>query len=860
MVTIPRYQPRTMTPVGGQQLRSGVQSIGGDLQAIGQGLRLAGSVADQLVTERDRRAAEAEREEAERQRLAAAEEKATAEAWSAPVLSQAALDMGAGWYDDLAETGDDGAGLEQRISGRIDQVYDPIIQSATTPTARQLAEDAKRKAQAEWVPKAREKTWDSRQAWFENQGKVAQGTAIAAIQSARTPEDVDAIFAQQVQALTPLYGSIQDPELRQDAQLKGVQGLADAAYERRMVLAAQQTGELPAQGVTGPLATSIRQAAIDANISPELALVVVALESGGDPNAKNPKSSAHGLFQFLDETWKDVGGGDRRDVPTQIRNGVAYLKKVEGELTTNLRRRPQPWEVYLGHQQGPAGATALLTAGPGVTAIDALTPVLGPERARAAVLNNGGTARMTAADFAGRWQRKFNAQAAAGAVDRLATPAGRERGRKAAEGEIEAQREARVGALEIALDSDQATEADIEAARQRGDLKPGSPTDVRLTRKAREAAEKRAEKAAQTARVDAALNGGVPIDPTNAKDREAVDDDYAARAATWAPEAMRGNSIEYAARVGYVPEAMKARMVGGMRSTDPQKRLEAARTYGDLRARNPALTNGIPADVASDAYYILESQRKGMDPKEAVDSLAFAEKMTPEEITQRDRAYVAALGPKQAGATDFLARSIGQDRPIREARGMFGGDFTVPPEMQADFVWLATRHYRRTGDVEAANAAAYDQVRRVWGPSVINGDRRMMKNAPEVIYGIPEMSVKENADWMRDQAARELGVKDAKSLRFVEAPGVAVNGRPAYYVFTDTGDGMQPVMRGARQAAWYPNWQTSPERNRREKADADRKAKAVAGARDARQDIDARRRLEADEGLAGALARTGADY
>ena len=33
---------------------------------------------------------------------------------------------------------------------------------------------------------------------------------------------------------------------------------------------------------------------------------IIDVESGGDPNAKNKRSTATGLGQFLDETWLDM--------------------------------------------------------------------------------------------------------------------------------------------------------------------------------------------------------------------------------------------------------------------------------------------------------------------------------------------------------------------------------------------------------------------------------------------------------------------------------------------------------------------------------------------------------------------------
>lgn len=36
---------------------------------------------------------------------------------------------------------------------------------------------------------------------------------------------------------------------------------------------------------------------------------IIRCESGGNPHAQNPSSTASGLFQFLDSTWLAFGGG-----------------------------------------------------------------------------------------------------------------------------------------------------------------------------------------------------------------------------------------------------------------------------------------------------------------------------------------------------------------------------------------------------------------------------------------------------------------------------------------------------------------------------------------------------------------------
>jgi len=143
------------------------------------------------------------------------------------------------------------------------------------------------------------------------------------------------------------------------------------------------------------------------------------IESGGDPNAKNPNSSAGGLFQFVDGTAAQYGLENKFD-PAQATDAAARLAADnKAYLTRVLGREPTAAELYLAHQQGAGGAAKLL-ANPNARAVD----VVGAD----AVRLNGGDANMTAGQFASKWTGKFgggsgaSAAASAGPVDPLADP------------------------------------------------------------------------------------------------------------------------------------------------------------------------------------------------------------------------------------------------------------------------------------------------------------------------------------------------------------------------------------------------------------------------------------------------------
>ncbi|WP_316159634.1 transglycosylase SLT domain-containing protein [Bradyrhizobium sp. SZCCHNRI3042] len=132
------------------------------------------------------------------------------------------------------------------------------------------------------------------------------------------------------------------------------------------------------------------------------------LESHGNPNDVSDTGAA-GVFQFTKGTAKEMGVQNRFD-PYQSADGAArYAVQNQTALTQNLGRAPTGGELYLAHQQGAAGAAALLK-NPDANVVDALAPAYGGSRAgaRQAVLVNGGNNNMTAGEFASKWTSAYD--------------------------------------------------------------------------------------------------------------------------------------------------------------------------------------------------------------------------------------------------------------------------------------------------------------------------------------------------------------------------------------------------------------------------------------------------------------------
>ncbi len=123
------------------------------------------------------------------------------------------------------------------------------------------------------------------------------------------------------------------------------------------------------------------------------------LESGFNPNAKNPNSSAGGLLQFIDSTASDYGLQNKFDPAASADAGARLMRDNATALRGALGREPTAGELYLAHQQGSGGAIKLL-ANPFAKAAD----LVGAD----AVRLNGGSADMSATDFANLWISKVN--------------------------------------------------------------------------------------------------------------------------------------------------------------------------------------------------------------------------------------------------------------------------------------------------------------------------------------------------------------------------------------------------------------------------------------------------------------------
>lgn len=138
-------------------------------------------------------------------------------------------------------------------------------------------------------------------------------------------------------------------------------------------------------------------------------LALYEIESGSGKKLLNHSSGAMGHFQVMPQYLADYGlnRAGAYDLSKSYHAVRKHHARGSGGLKKMLGRELTAGEYYLGHQQGWAGAKALLS-NPDKNVVDALATIMSRGRAAASVSQNGGNRNMTARQFAAMWIEKAN--------------------------------------------------------------------------------------------------------------------------------------------------------------------------------------------------------------------------------------------------------------------------------------------------------------------------------------------------------------------------------------------------------------------------------------------------------------------
>jgi hypothetical protein len=147
---------------------------------------------------------------------------------------------------------------------------------------------------------------------------------------------------------------------------------------------------------------------------------IIGAESGGNPNATNPNSSAAGPGQFIDSTWLSTIKSARPDLAQGQSDDALLALKTDPQLSRQMTEAyaqqnqallakagvpVNDGTTYLAHFAGPQGAIKVMQADPSAPVSD----ILGPGVVKA----NPFLAKMSAADLQAWASRKMGSTAQA---------------------------------------------------------------------------------------------------------------------------------------------------------------------------------------------------------------------------------------------------------------------------------------------------------------------------------------------------------------------------------------------------------------------------------------------------------------
>lgn len=123
-----------------------------------------------------------------------------------------------------------------------------------------------------------------------------------------------------------------------------------------------KTSQMPDSGIKQLISSKAEKYKLPADLVQRIAYS----ESGGRPDAANPLSSAKGLFQFTNATWKGMGGkeGEQLDPEKNAELGTLFTRQNAEGLKKAFGRDPTYGEVYAANHFGLQGAKELLSLDP----------------------------------------------------------------------------------------------------------------------------------------------------------------------------------------------------------------------------------------------------------------------------------------------------------------------------------------------------------------------------------------------------------------------------------------------------------------------------------------------------------------
>jgi hypothetical protein len=274
-----------------------------------------------------------------------------------------------------------------------------------------------------------------------------------------------------------------------------------------------------------------------------------------------------------------------------------------------------------------------------------------------------------------------------------------------------------------------------------------------------EAEIKRREKeVAEAQSVADLLAGNRLADPSNKDDRKLVNSMYInagilERFQAGDAEAVKATTT-LIKQTSIIPESVQSTLRGYMSNGNTEQKKMAYSFVSQIEEINPAAVTGaggFTEKEIKDAAAYNSLLRSGATPSFAEQSLA-----------QANSPLTADVRSMRNGELTTIMKDFTPER-IKDEYGK--GWFTLNPDFMgtqaqakafADYKNIFKEAYMQHGSEEVAHSVAMAAVRVNNGETYVTGGKKLMAFPPEQYYGVPNLSIKENAKWMQTELKNDL--------------------------------------------------------------------------------------------------------
>lgn len=322
-----------------------------------------------------------------------------------------------------------------------------------------------------------------------------------------------------------------------------------------------------------------------------------------------------------------------------------------------------------------------------------------------------------------------------------------------------------------------------------------TPTEyASLTGRIEQSQQQGAIDGAASQQVRHALETGVPIDPANPKVSKALNASFGQDVINLevGSDPWQAAAAAYATRTRALPEQAESWARAALRSPDPTVAAQAAQFLGGIDTTAPDAMGRIDPTTKSMAAMMNSMISAGTDPAKAVETVR-------ERVLNANPAVVKSRAEQftAGGKSSFATTSTGALKSLvdRDFDTAFTNEPAVTEALSVDFRSQLEKYFVRTGDIETARELAWSDLKRVYGPTKVNGSPQMMALPPER-FGVTPDDVKKDVTQfvtLNPQADGSTAddvvlVPDALTMRQVSGMLDGAQVMPSYRLVTKTGD------------------------------------------------------------------------